>query len=548
MEWQSLGAKLHRIYRAQIPNVAVLFLFPVSCWSTFSGLRELMSSAASLSNLEGNLVAIALTLGIQLTLLFAVNSLTRTGSTRKPFYFGIYVITVFFSVLFGYSFYFQHLRSEEYAREIYESESQRLLVQGLQYRGQFESVARSLDSLAQYSQEQSDQESLRGGTCGDASASGRGPRTRGRALDAQIFAQYQQELDILVKVETQSFDTLSDDVKKFADDRLNQHQADLDRFYEGIQTRRQSVTNVLSEMKDYLASRFPDGSYRIEEGGTSFPCPDSRMEQLAALLQTASIPPTPPPPAQFLAHNPKVVVQHALQGLTGWLYSEDEAQPISSSGSENTIAAKVEKLPLLLGLLVDCLILLAALASHRGGGGGGLVEELHWLETSPGRVRQRFRAQLADLLGCPPNAAILGTVRLISRYHVAEHSRASSGLSSSRVVALPQTGDFLDRYPEIGRLRDLLALLESLGGARRLRMVRWSTLPGPLPASLAVLREDQRKAEKNLGDEGLDLYRLGSDVLNEMTREAYRGTDPWASGTSTAAPEEDSSGLGYDPV
>ncbi len=321
MEWQSLGAKLHRIYRAQIPNVAVLFLFPVSCWSTFSGLRELMSSAASLSNLEGNLVAIALTLGIQLTLLFAVNSLTRTGSTRKPFYFGIYVITVFFSVLFGYSFYFQHLRSEEYAREIYESESQRLLVQGLQYRGQFESVARSLDSLAQYSQEQSDQESLRGGTCGDASASGRGPRTRGRALDAQIFAQYQQELDILVKVETQSFDTLSDDVKKFADDRLNQHQADLDRFYEGIQTRRQSVTNVLSEMKDYLASRFPDGSYRIEEGGTSFPCPDSRMEQLAALLQTASIPPTPPPPAQFLAHNPKVVVQHALQGLTGWLYS-----------------------------------------------------------------------------------------------------------------------------------------------------------------------------------------------------------------------------------
>ena len=378
MEWQSLGAKLHRIYRAQIPNVAVLFLFPVSCWSTFSGLRELMSSAASLSNLEGNLVAIALTLGIQLTLLFAVNSLTRTGSTRKPFYFGIYVITVFFSVLFGYSFYFQHLRSEEYAREIYESESQRLLVQGLQYRGQFESVARSLDSLAQYSQEQSDQESLRGGTCGDASASGRGPRTRGRALDAQIFAQYQQELDILVKVETQSFDTLSDDVKKFADDRLNQHQADLDRFYEGIQTRRQSVTNVLSEMKDYLASRFPDGSYRIEEGGTSFPCPDSRMEQLAALLQTASIPPTPPPPAQFLAHNPKVVVQHALQGLTGWLYSEDEAQPISSSGSENTIAAKVEKLPLLLGLLVDCLILLAALASHRGGGGGGLVEELHW--------------------------------------------------------------------------------------------------------------------------------------------------------------------------
>ena len=278
MEWQSIGARLLRFYRAQIPNVAVLFLFPVSCWSTFSGLRELMSSTASLSNLEGQLVAAALTLGIQLTLLYAVNSMTRKGATRRPFYFGIYAITVFFSVLFGYSFYFQHLRSEEYAREIYESESQRLLVEGLQYRGQFESVARSLDSLAQYSQQQSDEENLRGGTCGDSSASGRGPRTRGRALDAQIFAQYQERLDTLVATEGQSFETLSDDVKKFSDDRLTQHQADLERFFEGLQTRQQSATNLLFELKNYLASRFPEGHYRIDEGGVTYPCPDSRMD------------------------------------------------------------------------------------------------------------------------------------------------------------------------------------------------------------------------------------------------------------------------------
>ncbi len=127
MDWHSWRVGLLRLYRAHIPNLAVLFLFPVSCWSTFSGLRDLLRSTVALSDLEGYLVATGLTLGIQLTLLFAVNALTRAGARRRPFYFVIYLVTVFFSVLFGYSFYFQHLRAEEYAREVYEGESRRLL-------------------------------------------------------------------------------------------------------------------------------------------------------------------------------------------------------------------------------------------------------------------------------------------------------------------------------------------------------------------------------------------------------------------------------------
>ena len=68
------------------------------------------------------------------------------------------------SVGFGYSFYFRHLRADDYAHEVHQSESQRMLLEGESYRARFNTTALSLNELSAYSQSQSELEDRRGET------------------------------------------------------------------------------------------------------------------------------------------------------------------------------------------------------------------------------------------------------------------------------------------------------------------------------------------------------------------------------------------------
>ena len=410
----------------------------------------------------------------------------------------------------------------------------------MDHGAQFEGLSRSLTSLAQYSALRSEEEDTRGGTCGDNSPTGRGPRARGRAQDANIFADYRVQMDELLAAEQLSLAALSEEVKNFQPHQLQHHQSNLERFYESLLDRQKRADQLLSATQSYIQARFPAGNYRIAEGDASFPCPDTRLDQLAGLLAGSSLPEVPPPPARFLAHNPKVVVQHALKGLTGWM-AMGSTQPTNGAGNVTAPFQAADRLSLMLGLLVDGLILLAALASGRSGAGRGLVDELQWLETTPGRLRQRFRQQLAGLLGCQPKQALLQAVKLISRFQVAERTRTSAKLTPAPLVALPQSGSFLVRHPEVDRLGDLLALLESLSAAKRERILKWHQLGGPLPSGLAAIRED----EAGLEDEALAIFRLNRETLNDLMREAFSGSDLLPSEEAQKGSREE---LGYDPV
>jgi hypothetical protein len=220
---KSLKEALVNVYNQYIPNVAVLFLFPVSCWSTYSGIRELMRSTGGLSEVEGLFVSIGLTVGIQITLLYAVSSIMRVSLGRRPFYVGIYILTVFFSVLFGYSFYFRHLRADDFAKEVHLAEAERMLLKSEEYLARLRSTSRGLDELAAFSSQQSEIEDAYGGTCGDASPSGRGPRAKGWKKDAELFTRYSQSFGSVTNDLGVEVDNLRSDVAMYCADQLSQH-------------------------------------------------------------------------------------------------------------------------------------------------------------------------------------------------------------------------------------------------------------------------------------------------------------------------------------
>jgi hypothetical protein len=533
---------LTRFYRAYIPNVAILFLFPVSCWSTFSGVRELMRSTEALSDLEGLFVSVGLTVGIQITLLFAVNSITRSRASKRPLYLGIYVLTVFFSVLFGYAFYFRHLRADDFARQVHEGESQRLLLDSEGYRARFGSVARSLNELADFSSSQSELEDQIGKTCGDNSPSGKGPRSRGRRQDADIFRQYDHEMNQLSVALDTELENLRGDLSEYSTETLGRHHDVLNVFYQRMVGQKQQADELLSEIKIYVRLRFPGGRYTIKEGNAVFECPDSRMEHLATVIADQQFPNLPPPPLKFRSDDPKAVVQYAMDQMTGWVAAVpaffsggDSGPPDGSAGavsaaltsrsvSDFTRSDARDNLPLYLGLLVDCLIFLAAFSTNRGRSMEvNSLERLRSLEELSVPVRDRLRGQLARLLGCSPTVSTFVAYRLLSRFEVRPKLGADNRYRPVSYVAVPRTGQFLDRYPEVQNLRDLIRLLEALElSTCKDPDLRWMTLESPLPAGLGEIRlaENDR-----LVNEALELHRLDERLMGDLMKEAFLAED-----------------------
>lgn len=536
-------------YRRYVPNIAILFLFPVSCWSTYSGLRELMRSTAGLGDTEGWLVSIGLTCGIQITLLYAVASIIRARRQRRLLYFGIYCLTVFFSVLFGYAFYFRHLQADDFARETHFQESQRLLLDAEDFKAEFLTIAGGLDELAAFSAVRSQVEDERGNTCGDDSPSGRGPRARGRRQDADVFRGYNNRIQDLNRQIESGVEKLQADIGRYDSANLELHHHNIDRFYQNLAGQRGQAEGLLSEIKSYIEQRFPAGLYTIREGSRIYPCPDSRLEHLAGVILDQQAPALPPPPRKFEAYNPKAVVHQAMNEMAStiwealaWFRGGGSAPPPTgtAAGAAGAVAASGGRLPLFLGLLVDCLIFLAAFARMRGSATESALQRVGELNRLPVHVRADLSKQLAGLLGCAPASAKFAAYSILKRYEI----RARMGWedqvrrrSSPSAIAVPKTGGFLDRFPEVSRVEDLVRLLEALQLAScRTPDLKWSQLPAALPLGLAEIRA---RAGDDLENELVELYRLDERLMGDLVKEAFV-TDAMPH----AEPENESAGVG----
>ena len=520
------------VYRRYIPNLAVLFLFPVSCWSTFSGIRELMRSTGAFSEFEGLFVSTGLTAGIQIMLLFAVVSIIRAPLRRRPLYLSIYVVTVFFSVVFGYAFYFRHLRADDYAQEVHQSESQRMLLEGESYRARFNATALRLNELSAYSQSQSELEDRTGGTCGDRSPSGRGPRARRRRTDALSFAGYNRQVETLRTDLEAQISFLREDVGGYSPVNLQSHHHVLDVFYQRLQGNRMQAQELLLEIKAYIHSRFPEGRYTIVEGGITYPCPDSRMEVLSSLVLGQKPPDLPGPPQKFAAQNPKAVVNYAMDRMTNWTagtanwlagwFRASGSNAVAGPPAKNALTQNArDNLPLFLGLLVDCLIFLAAFSkSYSIDSESSSLEQMGSLEDLSPQMREKLRRQLAMLLGCSPGSSTFAAYRLLSRYELRSRPGLGKHFKVARAastILVPRTGAFLEQRPEITRLRDLVRLLETLQLATcKTTDLSWEDLKGPLPPGLSEISHGASDTQ----GEYVEVFRLDERLIGDLVKEA----------------------------
>lgn len=506
----------------QIPVASVIFFSTLSYISTYSGVFDLMQSTA------GTMVAFwfacLFTLAIQLMLVYAVSTLKGTPELRQKIYWlTMYVVCTFFSVGFGYSFWFKHIRAHDYAEELHGRQVNGILKGLTEFAEQYNQLTNTLVDLAEYSRNTAKEEEANGRTC-DKSPKGRGPRTRLRQHDARFFESFvshskrqyqhiQKELE-RVRAATTTFDAAGLDKVERA---LNQavHKANAIR-----------KNPQLAEFKAVLNRRLQNGRQGFVEGGVRFTCSDKVLEAKGRAIGKIDLPelqevhlfkPNNSKASLHLAFTRLMYLSVlAINGLPD-LFPKDvrvremERRDILRQPKRADVAQESptggdfqgsDVLPLLFGLMVDLLIFLSA----RGRSDNERFKRLEKTLRSKRSGKSTLEEKVRVYVKSGGSNSVFDLYELLRRYTV----RSVWGHPQ---VAVPYPAR-TQQHGELSRLIDFLSNDKILKAARLYRPripVKW------LPASWMEAHESEMDGVRNV-----DLYKLDSKFPQEFLLEILR--------------------------
>ncbi len=177
----------------------VLLLSVVSFYTSFDGLRHYMFGNDS-ENASGALLLLLafLVFLIQLLLIVALMRLTqRISLGNKISMLMLYLIAMGLSVFLSYSYWYQAIQADNYAYNNFNTQLDDSLSDVGVYQDTFSSIKKIATELAEYSQETALLEKNRGGTCGDNSSPGAGPRLALRNSEETLFTLMNSDISLL---------------------------------------------------------------------------------------------------------------------------------------------------------------------------------------------------------------------------------------------------------------------------------------------------------------------------------------------------------------
>ncbi len=177
----------------------VLLLSVVSFYTSFDGLRHYMFGNDS-ENASGALLLLLafLVFLIQLLLIVALMRLTqRISLGNKISMLMLYLIAMGLSVFLSYSYWYQAIQADNYAYDNFNTQLDDSLSDVGVYQDTFSSIKKIATELAEYSQETALLEKNRGGTCGDNSSPGAGPRLALRNSEEDLFTLMNSDISLL---------------------------------------------------------------------------------------------------------------------------------------------------------------------------------------------------------------------------------------------------------------------------------------------------------------------------------------------------------------
>lgn len=369
-----------------LPIIATVFFTIISFISSYSGIHALMGSVGNA--LVAFVFAGLFTLALQLMLVYAVFSFKKSHRAGAKFHWlSIYLICVFFSVGFGYSFWFEHIRVEDYAKEVYSGQINANKSKLTVFEQSYTQLASTLNNLAEYSKRIAKKEKEHGGTCDANSPPGDGPRKRLREQDAETFKgflpHFEQQRDKIretvtsVRAETENVDlTRLDEVKRTLNEAV--HEAN------GLKRDPQ-----FEQLKAVLKRRIEAGRRGFTRDGETFTCEDQVLEAQGLAIQNIDLPelkevrfldPADSKAILFLAFGrlmqlpalsldwvPDLKPQDREEMVAARRRAIQQASQESEAQSTEAVLTQADALPLLLGCMVDLLIFISTV-------GGGAAE------------------------------------------------------------------------------------------------------------------------------------------------------------------------------
>lgn len=474
-------------------------------------------------------IPLVLTAGIQILLLSSIREVKGARNllgALKPLILTAALMT--YSVSFSYIFYWDWLLAGRMAHTEIDQHTVKVGSYLVAFESQYGRLVESLQSIVAYQTATAKIELDDGGTCGDGSPDGDGPRTKLRLADAAQFKAYVEPFSRRRREATAALASFEAALAQADGNWTDIRRAARAAMQNAVKLRSDSL---LATVRSDLAARLALGRglipkvAGIPEAG-SFRCRDMTLEStLKAMLRVE----LPDAPEEILSFDPsdrgdrqmeafrQLVTLLTLPSFETWPKSRDDRiadrrdQIHSRNDGIHDTAGREDPmrlLPLLIALLTDLAIMFCATAAPPRPPANRLG---HWLDddphaTLPDAASLEKMDGILDAQGAPG----METYRLVAAFRV----RLSSLWHWSR---RPTDYVWVPANPQTPQEEQLALVLDILETKKRATLVR----TGMSLHQLAEATGDPWLQKLAAGGRVVCVYRLHRNAMGDLLRAAF---------------------------
>ncbi len=364
------------------PVVLIILLSVISFYTSYDGLvRFSFATPDEASWLNLSILALVV-FCIQLVLVYSLRKMALSRRVSVKFrWLPLYILMMCISVFFSYGFYYKLLRAEGFAQENFTAQLNQVRDGAQDYLMSFEAVESGARQLKQYSERRAREEERFGGSCGDGSVPGKGPRRTFRNNEALIFSAIASSIDPLAIRVRADITKLQDIIENYRPDTqdVTSLQNEVNSIIHQINTSRNAP--VLQESSRVISQRVGEKRQRIvPTANGSIPCPDNTITLNGnAMLTSIQNLPVMEDVQLFNPFDQRNVLNRAMdvirsipELIAAW-WQGGSVKTVMEQGKDST--KRDDYVPLLLGALVDFVLLIVGLAD------GYIARRRNWMSS-----------------------------------------------------------------------------------------------------------------------------------------------------------------------
>ena len=202
---------------------------------------------------------------------------------KNVVWFVLWAFTFLFSATFSYTFYYDLISADTHSDQVIKQGIHDVVGNAERYLSDFESAKAEMDTLATYSAATAVIENQRGGTCGDLSPPGDGPRIRYRRQEEKVFWAQAQQLSGLQTLVHSEMGRFKQHARDFESGKITKV-AELQRVFNasivrlnGYGADSPQVVGVLNQLQQHYRGNRNTG--KLGRDGVAIRCPDPIIDK-----------------------------------------------------------------------------------------------------------------------------------------------------------------------------------------------------------------------------------------------------------------------------